>query len=123
MFASLKLSSVFEAVKEVLCSEFIQCVALPGIKYCPLKETIGSIGNCADQPPSLLQFWQNLVSIGTGTTGRYARSSELCCSTSKLPLRPEPKPYGQFDFLNNSATFIPEREDWICGVPVYQREL
>ena len=26
------------------------------------------------------------------TTGRYARSSELCCSTSKLPLRPEPKP-------------------------------
>ena len=51
---------------------------------------------CADLPSPLPQFWRNLFSIETAftlgvTMGRYARSSELCCSISKLLLRPGPE--------------------------------
>ena len=58
------------------------------------------------QPPPFLRFWRNLVSTRTAftrgvTTGCYERSSELCCSTSKLLLRPESEPTRPFINIKN----------------------
>ena len=59
---------------------------------------------CVDQPPSLLKFWRSLVSTGAFTRGVTTGSSELCCSTSKLPLRPD---LLNFHVQNIKSFFLP----------------